>query len=254
MVGTFAGLTGHVVTALQLFVTATSYATEANPDTRARYSKFSRAGRDGDGKAASTTTWPSRLAMTVIYAPAAVAAATLATAAPSLPVSLCVVHFVKRCMEVAFLHQYSGRTDRATPTMIGAYYALIVLLVARAGDDGSRGVRAAVGAGTCALGLLGNLYHHYLLASLRGSSSGVAKTRYVAPRGGLFSHVACPHYLCELVGWLGIAIAAHHVNVYLVVASMCSYLGGRSAAQNAFNRAHFPEWTEGKKNLIPFVF
>jgi very-long-chain enoyl-CoA reductase len=78
--------------------------------------------------------------------------------------------------------------------------------------------------------------------------------KYVSPRGGLFAYVATPHYLFELIGWLGIAIVANHLNSYLVFAGMCSYLAGRSVAQNEFNREKFDDWSTERKNLIPFVF
>ena len=79
-------------------------------------------------------------------------------------------------------------------------------------------------------GELGNLYHHVLLASMRrnkGASpsppaaSDVKRdastpptppapvaTGYSVPQGGLFPLVAAPHYLFEIVAWVGIALAA----------------------------------------------
>ena len=53
MVETFISPAGHVITALQLLVAATSYGTEANPATRAQYSKFSQA-----DNANCASTWP----------------------------------------------------------------------------------------------------------------------------------------------------------------------------------------------------
>ncbi|KAL3796414.1 hypothetical protein HJC23_004211 [Cyclotella cryptica] len=258
---------GHIVTALQLFVTATTFKTETNPETRARYSKFSQA----NGKVPSAT-WPSRFAMMVIYtpalltslvfllAPSVIKESALRLPRSSLATAFCAIHFAKRCLEVLFLHSYSGRTDRATPSSIGVYYALTVVLVAFANVNGvgkelggRSDLQRIVGSTIFAIGLLGNFYHHYLLAKLRSSN---AKSKYVAPKGGLFEYVACPHYLFELVGWLGIAIVSHHLNVYLVVASMSSYLGGRSVAQNEFNRKTFDErdWPRSRKNIVPFLF
>lgn len=179
---------------------------------------------------------------------------------PSLAVVLCAIHFAKRCLEVMFLHQYSGRTDRATPSMIGVYYALTVVLIAFANDvglrseiDGRTDGKNLFGSTLFAVGLLGNFYHHYLLSKLRSSKK---TTKYVAPFGGMFEFVATPHYLFELIGWLGIAIVSHQLNVYLVVTSMMSYLGGRSVAQNEFNRKTFGEkdWPSSRKNMVPFMF
>ncbi|KAL7520786.1 hypothetical protein ACHAWX_005498 [Stephanocyclus meneghinianus] len=258
---------GHVITALQLFVTATSFQTETNPETRAQYSKFSQA----NGKVPSAT-WPSRFSMMVIYTPALLTSLVFLLAPSivkepavllprsSLATALCAIHFAKRCLEVLFLHSYSGRTDRATPSLIGVFYALTVVLIAFANDnairhdpDGRSDMKRVVGSTIFAIGLLGNFYHHYLLAKLRSCNT---KSKYVAPRGCLFEFVACPHYLFELVGWLGIAIVSHQLNVYLVVASMSSYLGGRSVAQNDFNRKTFDvrEWPRSRKNIVPFLF
>jgi len=106
------------------------------------------------------------------------------------------------------------------------------------------------------VGILGNFYHHYLLASLRKNRHGATTKRYIAPHGGLFDFVAAPHYLFELMGWLGIAIVANHLNAYLTFGSMCSYLAGRAVSQNAWNQKVFSkdEWPTSRKNLIPFIF
>lgn len=256
---------GLGITALQLFVTATSYSTETNPETRAKYSKFSQA----NGKDPSAT-WPSRFAMMVIYTPALLVALAILLAphalpeaglpSPSLAAAMCAIHFGKRCLEVMFLHKYSGRTDCATPSMIGVYYALTTLLISFANDasirfdnDGRTHAKIMVGSTLFTVGLLGNFYHHYLLANLRNA---IKTTKYVAPTGGLFEFVATPHYLFELIGWIGVAIVSHQLNVYLVVTSMMSYLGGRSVAQNEFNRRTFNEkdWPRDRKNIVPFIF
>lgn len=262
----FSGNSGLLITAIQLIVTATSFSTETNPDTRAKYSKFSEA----NGKVLSAT-WSSRFAMMVIYSPALLISLAILLAPPillekvylpshSLAVVMCAIHFGKRCLEVMFLHQYSGRTDRATPSMIGVYYALTVLLIAfssdihiRYGNDGRTQSKRMIGLSMFCVGLLGNFYHHALLAKLRKSQN---TTKYVAPSGGLFEYVATPHYLFELIGWLGVAIVSDQLNVYLVLTSMMSYLGGRSVAQNEFNRNMFNEidWPRSRKNMVPFIF
>lgn len=271
----FDGVTGGVITLLQVLVAATLYSAETNPKTRARYSKFSRANSADDAQ--SSRTWPSRFAMMVIYTPALLATSALlalglrsgdvvvpgALPVPSksLAAVFCVVHFAKRCLEVLFLHRYSGRTNRETPAQISVYYTLVsILVVYGAGrkDHGHGIVMSTMALGTTlfAVGIAGNFYHHILLARLRTEPGSSSLKKYVAPRGGLFSFVAAPHYLFELIGWLGIAIVSHHMNVYLVFAGMCSYLSGRSVAQNDFNRRKFKEedWPAHRKNLIPFLF
>lgn len=288
---TFPGRVGQLITMLQLVVVLTSYANEKNPETRAQYSKFSQSGSGGSiqTKKVAPATWPSRLAMFVIYAPALIVSvvllalgrkndiydASLSVPKPSIAAYLCSIHFAKRVAEVLFLHSYSGRTDIGTPCMIGVFYALVTTLVAYAGSmstplatdllSGDYNARDMIGVSVFVVGILGNFYHHYLLAKLRSSSSkqsksavssGTAAKKYVAPNGGFFSYCAAPHYFFELIGWAGVAIAADHLNVYLVMAGMTSYLAGRSVAQNDFNCTRFKEkdWPRDRKNLVPFVF
>jgi steroid 5-alpha reductase family enzyme len=132
---------------------------------------------------------------------------------------------------------------------------------------------AQIGLGLYVVGEAGNFLHHRILASLRASDSD---TKYMPPSGGLFELVAAPHYLFELVAWWGIGLVAMHWNAllvagkksifflstfclqtiilprqapdkrreisfqkrgrFLVAATMTSYLGGRSVAQNRWNR------------------
>mmetsp|Transcript_22669 Transcript_22669/g.38758 ORF Transcript_22669/g.38758 Transcript_22669/m.38758 type:complete len:296 (-) Transcript_22669:64-951(-) len=287
----FPGRVGQMITILQLVVVLSSYANERNPETRAQYSKFSQAGSGESSQTKKTTpssTWPSKLAMFVIYAPALVASVVLlvlgskndiynelsfSVPKPSIAAYLCAIHFAKRVAEVLFLHHYSGRTDIGTPIMIGVFYTLITTLVAYAGGmsaplaadvfGGNDNARDMIGVSVFTVGILGNFYHHYLLAKLRSSSkqnksatNGITAKTYVAPRGGLFNYCAAPHYFFELIGWAGVAIVSNHLNVYLAFAGMTSYLAGRSVAQNDFNCTRFKEkdWPRDRKNLVPFVF
>lgn len=106
------------------------------------------------------------------------------------------------------------------------------------------------------IGILGNFYHHYLLASLRKNGSSGETTKYYAPQGGLFEYVAAPHYLFEVIGWLGIAFASQDMTAFLNFANMTTYLSARSKNQNDWNRSKFDkdEWPPSRKNLVPFIY
>ena len=277
----FSGRAGQVITGLQLIVVASSYANEKNPETRAQYSKFSQT-VDLTKKTSSSSppaTWSSKLAMFVIYFPALVASTILlvlgssgnelllfSAPAPSVASYCCIIHFLKRVLETLFLHKYSGRTDVGTPTMISIYYTLTATLVAYGAGmgaplttglfDGTYDIRDMLGVTVFLIGIIGNFYHHFLLAKLRSGKQAKSVAAYVAPKGGLFNYVAAPHYFFELLGWAGIAVASNQLNVYLVMAGMTSYLAGRSVAQNDWNRARFKEkdWPKDRKNLVPFIF
>jgi steroid 5-alpha reductase family enzyme len=62
------------------------------------------------------------------------------------------------------------------------------------------------------IGISGNFYHHYLLSKLRGEG----EREYRIPKGGLFELVICPHYLFEIMGFLGVSFiyvsdSGHHL-------------------------------------------
>lgn len=64
------------------------------------------------------------------------------------------------------------------------------------------------------LGECGNCYHHYLLSRLRVQEGdeeqiGIFKKRqkgHVIPKRGCFEFVTCPHYMFELISWLGMTV------------------------------------------------
>jgi very-long-chain enoyl-CoA reductase len=41
------------------------------------------------------------------------------------------------------------------------------------------------------------------------------------------SQKVSPHYLFEVIAWVGIAMASGHVSAWLLAASMATYLAGR---------------------------
>jgi len=259
------GVSGVAISLMQTFLTATSYSAEVNPETTAQYSKFAIL---SDSKETDKTSMiPSRKGMTIIYLPAFVVSAILGCNVsslvgflppPTIATYFLAIHFLKRLVEVYCIHEYSGKVKQDLSTTIGVYYALVSLLICCVANPVQDDFIRNVGTGLFSIGLIGNFYHHNLLAELRRSSSkeGIKSSKtYVAPKGGLFDYVAAPHYLFELIGWLGIAVVAQHANAYLVFASMTSYLSGRAFSQNSWNRSKFStnDWPKSRKNIVPFV-
>lgn len=253
------GIGGIAITGFQLLSTFVSHSAETNPQTTTQYSKFVQIEADEKNTQKMIS---SKDGMTIIYLPAFVAslsilglgAAGAIPVGPSLAGILVNIHFLKRMYEVFNVHKYSGKVSQATSCFIGTYYALVSVLICCVATPTPDMMSKIVGTALFVIGLAGNFYHHVKLSELRKGSSPSAK--YVAPKGGLFNYVAAPHYLFELIGWLGIAIASEHGNAYLVCASMTSYLSGRSVAQNKWNRQKFSvsEWPLERKNMVPFLF
>jgi len=246
--------------ALQCLVIASNNKVEmTNP---VPYSKFARAAK-GDDKTAMI---PSQLGMLIIYVPATIVGFVFQCILPNIPAMdyeptiagwMVLAHFLKRDAEVLFLHKYSGETVKSTAIGIAISYALNSFMICLLSNPSVSGTTLSLGTMLFAVGLLGNFYHHYLLARLRpGDASKSGTKEYRAPRGGFFEFVAAPHYFFELVAWCGIAVSSRQITSYLVFLGMASYLTARSHNQNEWNKKKFDEkdWPSSRKNLIPFVF
>lgn len=259
------GIAGNVLAVAQLGVIAGSFFQETTNPTP--YSKFA---------AQSTAKLPSRQGMLLIYTPSALLAAGLdffqntAASTTTLAGPLVTIHFLKRVLESAFLHKYSGNMDAGTSVGISSYYCLVTALLvltaqpiqdvlfSTATSISSFTTIQKVGMSLFILGEVGNLYHHYILRQLRNNNNNSTKDvkRYIAPTGGLFQYAAAPHYLFEIIAFLGIACTSQSIHALLVALGMTSYLAGRAKNTNDFYMEKFSEkeWSRSKKALIPFLF
>lgn len=250
------GYAGYAITAFQFLIIASSYSQEANLETCAAYSKMA--------KKSPNKMIPSQIGMLYIYLPSfLLCSVCLMGMIPNVqmtPASILTwIHFAKRVLEVLFLHKYSGKVEENLSRAIGVFYSLVSFLICCVAKNNASLASATLGYVFFFIGITGNFYHHYLLANLRRpqqQSKEQEQRRYVAPRDGLFDYVAAPHYLFELIGWLGIVMVAQQGNAFLVFGGMSSYLSGRSVSQNRWNREKFDEkeWPRTRKNLIPGIF
>lgn len=228
------------------------------------YSKFAAKAPSSGGP---TSMVPSRLGMLIIYVPATIVALFCQIVLPSFwhdvlatPAGwLVIAHFLKRDLEVLFLHKYSGHTELGTARLIGFAYAMTSFMICMVATSEPSSLNRHLGIGLFGIGSIGNLYHHYLLAQLRPATKNnntSSNKKYVAPNGGLFEYVAAPHYLFELIAWLGIAICSEQLTAYLNLLSMTCYLAARSRNQNNWNKSKFDdkEWPASRKNMVPFVY
>ncbi|GAB4485241.1 MAG: hypothetical protein Fur0016_10070 [Anaerolineales bacterium] len=160
-------------------------------------------------------------------------------------------HFAKRCLEVLFLHKYSGPIDPFTTLAIGSFYSLVAGFISflnqwplAAADNWFW-----LGLFLFVFGETANFHHHKILAALRRDTLG-----YVIPRGGWFEYVACPHYFFEIVAWVGILLLSRHLFALVALVGMAGYLLARSRKTLAWYREKFPNFPKNRKALIPFLF
>ena len=108
------GMKGAAITSIQVLATMTSYFAEANPKTTAQYSKFAN-----NANKSSKNEWmiPSRLGMTLIYAPAFMVSTVMMVYSHSISLSFplatvfLLIHFAKRLLETYTVHSYSGNVE-----------------------------------------------------------------------------------------------------------------------------------------------
>jgi very-long-chain enoyl-CoA reductase len=253
--GTFFAITAAVGNKLQVPLFARG-------NSLLSYSKFAQGVKAGIDV-------PSRVGMTLMYAPAcALGAYYLVKHATTTRTQLCatlmMIHFGKRVLECLFLHKYSGSMPLATGLFVSTFYSTLSLITCyyssqspalaySSSDDLLAGYTSAAGVGMTlfALGVCGNFYHHYLLATLRKPG----EKGYKLPVGGFFTYVAAPHYLFELVGWFGVSLVTKHSISFLYFIAMSSYLFERADAQHNWNLVKLKEvYPKSRKRILPFFW
>ncbi|ONK74253.1 uncharacterized protein A4U43_C03F4360 [Asparagus officinalis] len=210
-------------------------------------------------------TLSSRTGMLILYAPAAVAAAAsffLPGAVVGLRAQLVslalAIHFFKRVFEVLFIHKYSGRMQLLSTIIISSSYTINTInIIYTQHLSQSQSIREPAidlkypGILLSIIGILGNFYHHLLLANLRGKD----EKGYKIPSGGLFGLVICPHYLFEIIVFFGLSLIAQTAYAFCFTAGTVVYLMGRSLATRRWYVSKFEDqFPREIKALVPFVF
>ncbi|KAL3523701.1 hypothetical protein ACH5RR_016535 [Cinchona calisaya] len=226
-----------------------------------KYSKFFNVGSlssTADNKAK----FSGRIGMLVAYTPAFLAGLASFALFPygglrfSLLRSALTIHFFKRIFEVLFVHKYSGGMEVETAITISTSYFLstVTMIYSQYLTQGLPEPLIDLkyaGISLFLLGISGNFYHHFLLSKLR--SQGGDK-QYKIPQGGLFNLVICPHYLFEILGFIGVSFISQNLYAFCNAFGMAFYLMGRSFATRRWYQAKFDDFPENIKALIPYIF
>lgn len=175
-----------------------------------------------------------------------------------------LIHFGKRILEVLFLHSFTGSPieDALSSSFIGLYYAFTSWLYMRQGTQ-AYGVLLIASKILFAIGICGNFYHHLLLRRLRTSQQSAEleaklipkNSSYKIPRGGLFELTTCPHYLFEILGFWGMALAALSFNAVLNAGGTTALLSGHAVSTTDWYVKKFGDkYPKERRHIIPFVF
>ncbi|KAL1828092.1 hypothetical protein ACET3Z_006504 [Daucus carota] len=227
-----------------------------------QYSKFFNTNnKNVEASNTKVIKFSGRNGMILAYAPAFVASAASVAFMQdkglrfTLVTSALAFHFFKRLFEVIFIHKYSGSMPIDTAIFISAGYFLSSLSLIYSqhlcGEFAEPIVDLKYAGLTIFLvGVVGNFYHHYLLSKLRKEG----EKQYKIPRGGLFHLVICPHYLFEILGFVGISCISQTVYGLSFAAGTICYLTGRSFATRKWYLSKFEDFPNDVKALIPYIF
>jgi steroid 5-alpha reductase family enzyme len=158
-------------------------------------------------------------------------------------------------MQVLFIHRYSGDMTLQTALLISCSYLFtsVNLLYAQQLSESMRPPAMDLtwlGIGLFVVGIAGNFYHHYLLSTLRKKG----RDGYAVPQGGLFRLVVCPHYLFEIIGWLGMAFISQTPYGFCSLLGTTFYLMGRSYATRQWYLHKMEDFPQQRKAVFPFIF
>lgn len=110
------------------------------------------------------------------------------------------------------------------------------------------------------VGILGNFYHHYQLSRLRtGMREGDnrierSEREYKIPKGGLFNLIVCPHYLFEILTFIGFAFISQTLYAFSLAAGTAFYLIGRSISTRRWYISKFDHnFPTHVKAIIPYI-
>lgn len=204
----------------------------------------------------------SRIGMLVFYTPSFLVGFTSFFVFPHqdlrfmLLVSALTLHFFKRILEVLFLHKYSGSMALESAIVIPISYTLSTATMIYS-QILSRDIPEPlvdlkyVGIGLFLTGTIGNFYHHRLLANLRKKGD----KEYKIPKGGLFDLVICPHYLFEILAYIGISSISQTPYAFSFTLGTIFYLAGRSYATREWYLSKFEDkFPKNVKAFIPYIF
>ncbi|KAF5948126.1 hypothetical protein HYC85_014083, partial [Camellia sinensis] len=149
--------------------------------------------------------------------------------------SALTIHFFKRLFEVLFIHKYNSvmYLDVTIPISLSYFISTSTMIYAQ------------------------HLTLGFPEPPLDLKDAGISMKRgdkgYKIPKGGLFDLVICPHYLFEILGFIGISCISQTLYAFSFTLGTTIYLIGRSYATRKWYLTKFQDFPKNVKSLIPFV-
>ncbi|XP_078618385.1 very-long-chain enoyl-CoA reductase-like [Branchiostoma floridae x Branchiostoma japonicum] len=191
------------------------------------------------------------------------------TSAGYVLMALWCFHYMRRFVEVLFVHEYKRKMGFVECFGAQIYYWVFGFWVGLSLRPDMGYINTylplfIVGSLLFFVGEVGNGVSHLQLRSLRSNKNNhllyQTKSQHVVPRGLMFELVSCPHYLFEIISWIGFSLATWALSVIAFLAAsvltLCIYSYQKHKAYRAeFDGAEGRElYPPNRKALIPFVF
>lgn len=175
--------------------------------------------------------------------------------------SLWTAHFIRRTVEVLWVHRYGAGTLPWKHVLFPwAYYWGFAMWTASGLASPDYSLMpwwcSIPGAGLFFLGEAGNAYSHILLRRLRSADGGSR----AMPHGFLFEHVSCPHYFFEIVAWFGFTLVTGVTGAVVFTLATTAILFSwatqrhRGYLQSFDGREGRQIYPEKRKVIIPFMY
>ena len=114
--------------------------------------------------------------------------------------------------------------------------------------------RFVIGVLVWAAGFTINVWSDAIIRNLRPKNPGPDDPRYRIPEGGLFRFVSCPHYLGELISFVGLSIFTWGLGGVFILAVTAGNLIPRALKTHRWYQKTFPDtYPAGRKAIIPGV-
>ena len=167
------------------------------------------------------------------------------------------IHYIHRAFIFPHRMRFSSRTIPLLVPVLGiAFNTLNAYINARwlthFGDYESEWLydpRFLLGLTVFVVGWLGNLDSDNKLRSLRKSGD----TSYKIPKGGLYRWISAPNYGCEILMWIGWAIATWSTPGLAFALYSAANLAPRALNHHSWYRKNFDEYPTERKALIPYI-
>lgn len=179
------------------------------------------------------------------------------------------LHFLRRFAEVLFLHDYRRRVWKTECILLPLYHLVMSFWIGWScnyylGYFTPFYPILISGAVLFIVGEIGNCAGHVRLFKLRRKPYSAVEmertpSQHVLPKGFLFQVICCPHYVFEIITWIGFSILsctlASYVFAFFTLIIMC--VKGRmrySAYCREFHgRSNVPRYNKKRKAIIPYI-